>query len=152
MHYNNDQGQLWATGITLGNFAAITASVNAAAASGIGWARQALILLDVTDLDKDVGDLLDVYIDITPDAGATWINAIHFPQVLGNAAAQKHWAFLNPENTGTATINVTTDAAAGVMRQIGLTDSIRVRAVVTPDADDPADHFFTFVVKAYLRS
>ena len=130
---------------------AITADTNVIT-TGLAWANEALILFELTNAATDVGDLLDVYIDVSPDSGVTWINAVHFTQILGNGAdAFKEWAFLNPTHTGTATINVTTDAAAAVVRQIGFTDRIRVRADVTADGDVTPDQTFTLSVKGFFK-
>ena len=49
-------------------------------------------LLDVTALATDVDDTLDVYIDTSYDGGTSWVNIVHFTQVLGNASAQKEAA------------------------------------------------------------
>lgn len=38
------------------------------------------------------GGTLDVYIQYTPDEGATWFDIVHFPQLLAGAAAIKYIA------------------------------------------------------------
>ena len=115
--------------------------------NGLGWAKQGLFLFDLTNAATLVGDTLDVFVDLSPDEGVTYLNAVHFTQRLGNGAdSLKEWAFLNPTHTGTATIDVSTDAAAGAIRQIGLTDPFRVRWVIVGTGT------FTFSVKAFLHS
>jgi len=123
MHYNNDAGMLSGYA-TLFQQQAITTSTTVVT-KGMGWARIAQIVLNILNADTDAADLLDVYVDVTPDNGVTWINAVHFPQITGVAAAQKHMAFLGPVASVAATINVTSDLAAGVIRQIGVTAKSR---------------------------
>ena len=143
-------GNLW-TAVTLFPSQAITADTNVIT-TDIGWAKQALILFELTNAATDVGDLLDVYVDISPDFGTTWINAVRFTRILGNGAdAFKEWAFLNPEHTGTTTVDVTTDAAEATVRQLGLTDRIRARADVTADGDPVEDQTFSLSVVAFLK-
>src|SRR5689334_7803739 len=83
--------------------------------NSFGNFRQALLLLDVTAAAAASGDTLDVYIDTSPDGGVTWVNVVHFTQILGNGGAKKYWAVLDPGGApGTAVIAVTSDAASGV--------------------------------------
>jgi hypothetical protein len=76
-----------------------------------------LVLCDITASLTAAGDTLDVYVDVLGPDGVTWINAIHFTQQAGNGAAKKMWAILTAAGTpGTAVVDVTTDAASGVVR------------------------------------
>lgn len=112
--------------------------------------KQALILLDVTAAATEVDDTLDVYIDVSPDGGTTWINVGRFTQVLGNGGAKKFVMALTGDNAGaSAVFDVTSNAAAGATRQLGIADRIRYRGVVT----DPtgANGSFTYAVKAFLK-
>jgi hypothetical protein len=112
---------------------------------------EAEFILDVTAAATDVGDTLDVYVDFSPDAGATWVNAIHFTQVLGNGGAKKELAKINA-NTGlgtpTAPLNIAADAASGAVRNISLFEYVRYRGVM---ADADADGSFTWSLKAVYR-
>lgn len=98
---------------------------------GLGWSDACMIMLDVQSAANAAGDKLDVYIDVSPDNGTTWANLLRFPQVLGNGGAKKFWSFIAPSTGETTTFDVTTDAAAGVVRQLGTTDSLRARVVIT---------------------
>jgi len=86
------------------------------AATDLASAKRAVFELDVTEMGGAAGDVLDVYVDALAPDGTTWLNAIHFPQLAGNAAAAKYVAILDPSNPGTSTIDVTADAAAGDVR------------------------------------
>ena len=108
-------------------------------------------VLDVTAAATEVGDTLDVYIDVSPDAGDTWINAVHFNQVLGNGGAKKFVAKLNSGdllNDPDATLDVSSDAAVSVVRNIGCTDTVRYRGVMV---DANANGSFTYSIKANYR-
>lgn len=106
-----------------------TAAANSAgtAVTNIANARRLVALLDVTAMAGAVGDVLDVYVDLSPDGGTTWVNAIHFTQVAGNGAAQKKVAILDPSNPGTSEVNVTSDAASGAVRPAVWGDQVRGR-------------------------
>jgi len=125
-------------------------SANEAAVTGLGAYKQALILLDVTAAAAASGDTLDVYVDTLAADGATWLNVVHFTQVLGHGGAKQFWAVLDPGGApGTAVIAVATDANAGVVRPSMFTDQLRVRHVV---ADGGAHgQSFTFSVTAFLK-
>jgi len=108
----------------------------------------AVFFLDVTALANDVNDTLDVYIDVSLDGGTSWINAIHFPQILGNGSAAKHVAKLN-HSIATPLHVVTADLAANAARQIGLGTMIRYRGdVVDPTGSNAT---FTYTLKAFLH-
>ena len=110
-----------------------------------------LVLLDVTASATDAADVLDVFIDISWDNGANWLNAIHFTQVAGNASAIKHLAVLSSDVNATdpdADLNVTGDASAGVIRQPLLGPLARVRSTVVRDTGTDEAH--TFSVTAYV--
>jgi len=125
-------------------------SVNVTAVDGLGNYKQAQFLLDVTAAATGAGDTLDVYIDTSPDGGTTWVNIVHFTQVLGNGGAKKMWATVDPGGApGTAVIAVTSDAASGVVRPSMFCDTVRVRHVVADGGS--ALQSFTFSVKAFFK-
>ncbi len=112
--------------------------------------KEALILLDVTAAATAVDDTLDVYIDVSPDGGTTWVNVGHFTQVLGNGGTKKYVMALLADNPGaSAVFDVTSDASAGATRQIGIADRLRMRGVVVDPSG--ADASFTYAVKAFLK-
>jgi hypothetical protein len=108
--------------------------------------KRLLLLLTCSNADTDAGDTLDVYIDVSPDGGTTWLNAVHFTQIIGTAAASKEFAVLDASAPGTSVIAATADAAAGAVRPSLLGSHIRVRYVIV-DAD--ADGTFTFKVEGF---
>jgi len=113
---------------------------------------EAEFILDVTAAATAADDTLDVYVDFSPDGGLTWINAIHFTQVLGNGGAKKELAKINATTglaTPTAPLNIASDAASGAVRNISLFEDVRYRAVIV-DADTD-DASFTYSLKAVYR-
>jgi len=79
-------------------------------------AARAVVELDVTAMAGAAGDVLNVFVDVLAPDGATWLNAIHFPQVAGNGAAQKHYAVLDATAVAATTFDVTADCNAGVTK------------------------------------
>ncbi len=127
-------------------------STSATAVTGLGIYKQVMILLNVTAAANAIDDTLDVYIDTSPDGGTTWLNVVHYPQVLGNDGAKKFTATLDPAGAaGTACVAVTSDAAANTVRPSIFTDRLRVR-YVTVDGIIPGASTFTFVVTAFGKS
>lgn len=107
--------------------------------------REAEFDLNLTAAATDVGDTLDVYVDTSLDSAVTWINIVHFTQLLGNGGAKRETMVLNPGgNVGTAPINTAADAAAAGVRHI-LGAQYRVRYA---QVDANANAAFTFTVKA----
>ena len=112
--------------------------------------REMILQLDVTAAATDVGDTLDVYVDMAIDGGLKWCNIVHFTQVLGNGGAKTFHAIIKNDNPGASAVFATTsDAAAGATRQVGFGNNLRYRAV-TVDAGT-ANVSFTFTLKAFLK-
>ena len=145
-----EQAAAFSKQVTLLASGARTVGANATPVTGLGLYRAAMIMLDVTALATDALDTLDVFIDTSPDGGTTWINAIHFTQLLGNGSAVKEWAELGGGAPAATTTDVMADAAAGVVRPMRFTDRLRVRYAIIDSGD--ANQSFTFSVKAYLKS
>jgi hypothetical protein len=126
-------------------------TANAATLTGLGWVRQACIALKLTNAAAAAGDKLDVYIDTSFDGGSTFVNAVHFTQILGNGAdAITDTAVLDPGGApGAVTVATTADAASGVVRPTVFGDQLRVRYAVT-DAGALAATF-TFSISAVLK-
>lgn len=132
--------------ITLFASAARTVSANGTAVTGLGFHNRYIVLFDLTVADTDAGDTLDVYVDVSLD-GTTWLNAVHFTQIVGTDAASKRYAVLDPAAPGTSEILVTSDAAAAAVRPSMFGPQMRGRcAIVDAGADDAS---FTFSVVAY---
>lgn len=110
--------------------------------------KRITIELDVTDAATEVGDLLDVYVDLSLD-GESWSNAVHFPQVLGNGGDKRYYAVLDATTPGTSTVDATSNAAAGAVRPALTGRFIRARHTVVDAGTDNAS--FTFSVKALLK-
>lgn len=113
---------------------------------------EAEFILDVTAAATDATDTLDVYIDFSPDGGISWVNAIHFTQVLGNGGAKKEIAKITA-NTGlstpTAPLSIAADAASGAVRNISLFECVRYRSVSVDASTDNGS--FTWSLKAVYR-
>lgn len=110
---------------------------------------EALFILDVTALDTETGDHLDVYIDISPDGGTTWINVIHFTQVDGDGSAVKYAAGLKLDPSVEDIYDITADLAEGLSRQLGLGTMLRYRSAVTDASTDNAS--FTWSLQTFLK-
>ena len=128
--------------------AAETTSTNGTAVA-CGQYKRFAVLLDVTALATDVGDTLDVFIDMSPDGGTTWINAAHFDQVVGTGSAEKQWAVLDSAAPGTSVVDVTSDAAEEAVRPYVFGSHIRYRSTIV-DAGD-ANVSFTYAVTAFAQ-
>lgn len=111
---------------------------------------EVLVEFDVTALATETGDTLDVYVDVSFD-NENWINAIHFTQVVGDGSASTEIAKLTNEalNDPDAVLAVTSDASAGVVRNLGVWPYMRSRSSITDATTDNAS--FTYSVKAYAR-
>ena len=131
---------------TLAPLSARSVGGNSAELALTGW-RRAVLVLNVTASATDAGDTLDVYVDVSPDGGTTWVNAVHFAQQAGNGAAKKEIAVLDTSNPGADTVVVTSDAAAAKVRPAVFGDVLRARWAIA-DADANASH--TFSVTGYI--
>lgn len=127
-----------------------TAGTNGAAVVvGAGFG-QAEFLLTLTNAADDVDDTLDVYIDCSLDDGATWVNIVHFTQILGNGADAQKFVAICPRAGSPDEISVTSDVGAGATPRNFIGDRVRVRYVIV----DPtgADATFTFSVVAAFKA
>jgi hypothetical protein len=126
-----------------------TAGTNGSTIAVDPW-DYALLVFDQTVAATDVGDTCDVYVDVSPDGGTTWLNAAHFTQRLGNGTdAQRDYAVLYANTPGTAIVVATADAAATAVRPTLRGTAMRARWVIVDAGTDNAS--FTFSVKAYLQ-
>lgn len=130
-----------------------TEEANALGASfSLGDIGKAIVILDITASATDAGDTLDVLVDFSWDAGVSWYNAIHFTQQAGNGSAKKEMAMLAGAEYATdpdAVLDITADAAAGVVRQGLLGPLARVRSTVVRLTGEDESH--TFSVKIYAQ-
>lgn len=110
---------------------------------------QAIFMLDVTAAATAVDDTLDVYVDFSFDK-VTWINAIHFTQVLGNGGAKREVAKITKEglNDPDAVLAVAADCASGVTRNVGVLPYVRYRSVIVDADTDNAS--FTYSLTGIL--
>jgi hypothetical protein len=113
------------------------------------WER-ALLLCEFTVKATDVGDTANVYVDVSPDGGTTWLNAVHFTEALGNGTdAASEYAVLYANTPGTSIVVATADAASTAVRPTLFGNAIRARWVIVNSGT--ADASFTFGVKAFLQ-
>ena len=129
--------------------ATTTAGTNSTAVVLGGYWRRAIVVLDHTVAGLDAPDTLDVYVDVSLD-GSKWINAIHFTQKAGNAAASTEFAILDPSTPGTATVVSTASANAATVRPSAFGLQMRERHVIVDGAGgNNPDH--TYTVKVYTQ-
>jgi hypothetical protein len=132
--------------IALAASAARTAGANGTSFFVGGERKRVIVLLNVTASATDAADTLDVYIDWSLD-DTTWFNGGHFAQQAGNGAAKKEFMIFDASNPGTASILVTSDAAAGAVRPAAFGAYIRARWAIADSGDANQSH--TFSVTAY---
>ena len=126
-----------------------TAGTNGDAIAVDHWDK-ALFLCVFTAKATDIGDTCDVYVDVSPDSGTTWLNAIHFTQALGNGTdAASEYAVLYANTPGTSIVVATADAASTAVRPTLFGNQIRARWIIVNSGT--ADASFTFAVKAILQ-
>lgn len=112
--------------------------------------EKAFIYCAFTNKATDNGDTCDVYVDVSPDGGTTWLNAVHFTQAVGDGTdASSEYAVLYANTPGTSAIAATSDAASGAVRPTLFGNALRGRYVVVNTGT--ADASFTFSVKAFLQ-
>lgn len=104
--------------------------------------RRATFMLDVTVAGSLVGDLLDVFLQSSPDGGTTWDDFVHFTQVLGNGGAKKFLAYWSREVVPETEIAAPADGtlAAGV-KQGPTSSELRAKWII---ANGGGTHDFTF--------
>lgn len=123
-----------------------TAGTNGTAAAVNGERFAYIVLCEFTAKATEVDDTCDVYVDVL--VGATWINAIHFTQALGNGTdAAKEYAILCPSGSNVTVTVATADLASGAVRGDAFGSQIRARWVIVDGGGDAAS--FTFAVTAY---
>jgi hypothetical protein len=125
----------------------VTIAANVAGANRFyvyGERRRFLFHVNLTAAANLVGDTLDVLIDAEAPDGS-WVNAIHFPQMLGNGGAKAFFGVLDTTNPGAVTFDVSADAAVGVVRPGVFGPSFRTRYTIAGGGAQS----FTFAVQAY---
>lgn len=140
--------------ITLKASGAQTASATGEAIELITDAQQfnqLIFILDVTAAATEVGDTLDVFVDFSWDK-STWINAVHFTQVLGNGGAKRELAKITKDvlNDPDAVLNIASDASAGVTRNVGIPPYIRYRSTIV-DVTTTSNVSFTYSLVGYAQ-
>ena len=135
------------------SFDLLVSAAHGAAVDALGAAVDILkriafgIVLEFTNKATDVTDTCDVFIDMNVDG--TWVNAVHFTQVLGNAAdASKQYAQLML-GVAYTTIDVTANAVSGEIRPNVMGSQMRARwTIVDPGAGAAS---FTFSLKVFAQ-
>jgi hypothetical protein len=133
--------------ITLAASAARTAGANGTGVYIGGERRRIIVVNAITASATAAGDVCDVYVDCSLD-NVTYYNAIHFTQQAGNGAARTEYAVLDPSNPGTASIDVTTDAASGAVRPALFGPYIRARWAITDAGGHAQSHTFSVIAYA----
>jgi hypothetical protein len=135
--------------ITLAASAARTASANGTTVHVASGRSRYVVLLSIADASLTAAaDTLDVYVDLSPDGGTTWVNAIHFTQRAGDASgAAKEVAILDSASAAATVTNVTSDAASGAVRPYVFGNAIRARWAIVDSGDHNSSH--TFGVSAF---
>lgn len=133
--------------LTLAASAARTTGANGTAVTNVGGRKRYIILCDITASAAVAGDTLDVYVDVSPD-GVAWVNAVHFTQQAGDGAARAEVAVLDPSNPGAVVVNVTSDAASGVVRPAMFGSQMRARWAIVDAGAHGQSHTFSVVALA----
>ena len=133
---------------TLATLTAATATAGTTGtAVAVGRWNRAIIVLDVTSAAVAAGDILDMYVDVSPD-NSKWLGAVYFTRVLGSTGTGKCYsAILDPTNPGAVVFDMSTRPAVGVTRPGAFGPWMRVYYVIT-SATAPV---FTATVKAYVQ-
>lgn len=131
-------------GVVLQASAAQTATGTGTAVTDLGEWNQVTAQLEVTAAATAVGDLLDVFLQTSID-GTTWLDIIHFTQVLGNGGAKRYIGKIDAATALTMYETGTALSAAAVRNIVG--DQYRVRWAIT-SASAPS---FTFSVTANFK-
>lgn len=97
---------------------------------------------ELTAAATDVGDTLDVFVQTTVD-GTTWLDAVHFTQMLGNGGAKRYVSKISAALAQAEYETGTSLSAAAVRHIFG--SQWRVRWTIT---DANANGSFTFSVTA----
>ena len=98
---------------------------------------------ELTAAATDAGDTLDVFVQTTID-GTTWLDAVHFTQMLGNGGAKRYISKLSASLALTEYETGTALGAAAVRHIFG--SQWRVRWAITDASTQNAS--FTFSVTA----
>lgn len=116
--------------------------------TGLSGFKRLELLLNVTAAATEAGDTLDVLVDSSPDGGVTWVNLVHFTQVLGNGGAKKFVAIVDEGTTDE--FDVTSDVAVGATPRPFIGDRLRVRHTVV-DVATTSNAVFVFTVKGAFK-
>jgi len=92
---------------------------------------------------KDSGDTLDVYVQTSLDGGTTWVDVVHFTQILGNVGAAKVYYAKIAAVTALTMFETGTALTAGNVRDL-IGTHLRAKIAIGNDADATVDTSFTF--------
>lgn len=111
--------------------------------TGAGPINAVAFELNCTVQAADVGDKLDVYVQTSLDGGSTWVDIVHFTQILGNVGAAKVY-YAKVENAAALTEFETGTALGAAAHRDFLGTHLRAKIAITNDADATVDSSFTF--------
>lgn len=96
--------------------------------TGLGPYKSMLIY---TELQGATGGTLDVYLQVSPDNGTTWVDYAHFPQLAAAAAATKRlWSVSkHAQQTTLTTVGTGTNPALAANSIVGGEFGDRIRVV-----------------------
>lgn len=139
--------------------AASTAASSAAVAGSSGAAGIAMLatgldgylsLTVVAKLVGATGGTLDIYLQTSPDAGATWVDYAHFPQLAGGAAAIKY-EFVVSQGIQTAApivVGINTTPALAANTVVGGAWGDRIRLLMVAGAGTSAGAAVNITISA----
>jgi len=112
------------------------ASASTAVGSHVGGLHEYDSLAIVASLVGATGGTLDIYLQISPDQGTTWVDYAHFAQLAGGAAAvTKVWTVSRgAQQTTATTVGTGTSVALAANTIIGGEWGDRMRAVYVAGA------------------
>lgn len=113
-----------------------------------GVEHELTIVFKSVNNDTDAGDTCDAYIDGRFPDGTT-VNLIHFPQVTGTTADVAYAATLTRAIAAATIVDVTSDAAANVIRALGFPLKLKARVVTVNTSTN--DETFTVSISASGR-
>jgi hypothetical protein len=103
--------------------------------------------LNMTAALKDAGDLLDVYVQMSFDGGTTYVDVVHFTQILGNTSGAKVYT-AKIEQAGALTEFETGSALSAAAHRDAIGTMMRAKWEITNDSDNTVDTSFTFELNA----
>jgi len=130
--------------------AAPSTAVLGGASNVIGGLDEADWLHIVATVTGATGGTLDVYLQISPDAGTTWVDYIHFPQ-LAAAAAAVSYSYTSALNNALTVVGTALVPALAANSAAGGWWGKQMRAVCVAGAGTVAGAVQTMIVTGVHR-